>query len=106
MSFKNHQRQQFIIDTANAYTQRKISKRDFLRKMGLASIGFSAFATGMLGGTRRGRFGTPVQATTPQAMKDFLREAGKPYAGTKIRYTSEATPQRLLPISLKASSPS
>ena len=92
MSFKNHQRQQFIIDTANAYTQRKISKRDFLRKMGLAGIGFSAFATGMLGGTRRGRFGTPAQATTPQAMKDFLREAGKPYAGTKIRYTSEATP--------------
>ena len=34
MSFKSYDKQTFIIDTANAYTQRKISKRDFLSKMG------------------------------------------------------------------------
>ena len=46
MSFKNYDKQNFIIDTANAFTKRKISKRDFLSKMGIAGIGMSAFATG------------------------------------------------------------
>ena len=103
MSFKNHQRQQFIIDTANAYTKKEISKRDFLRKMGMAGIGFSAFGAGMLGGPRRrGQgLGNAAHATTPQAMKDFLREAGKPFAGTKIRYTSEATPPTVVANQLK-----
>ncbi|MEP6018354.1 MAG: extracellular solute-binding protein [Paracoccaceae bacterium] len=103
MSFKNHQRQQFIIDTANAYTQKKISKRDFLRKMGMVGIGFSAFGAGMLGGPRRRGhgLGNTAHATTPRAMKDFLREAGKPFAGTKIRYTSEATPPTVVANQLK-----
>ena len=103
MSFKNHQRQQFIVDTANAYTNKKISKRDFLRKMGMAGIGFSAFGAGMLGGPRRrGQgLGNAAHAATPQATKDFLREAGKPFAGTKIRYTSEATPPTVVANQLK-----
>ena len=37
MSFKSYDKQTFIIDAANAYTRRKISKRDFLSKMGMAS---------------------------------------------------------------------
>ena len=103
MNFKHHDRRNFIVDTANAYTRRKISKREFLRKMGMAGIVFSAFSTAMLGGGRRGRpFGiNPAHATTPQDMKDFLREAGKPFAGTKIRYTSEATPPTVVANQLK-----
>ncbi|MGQ0564677.1 MAG: ABC transporter substrate-binding protein [Gemmobacter sp.] len=101
MSFKNHQRQTFIIDAANALTQKKISKRDFLRKMGMAGVGFSAFSTGLLGRPRNGFFGSPAHATTPEAMASFLREAGKPFAGTTIRYTSEATPPTVVANQLK-----
>ncbi|MCY4209170.1 MAG: extracellular solute-binding protein [Roseovarius sp.] len=101
MSFKNHQKQSYIIDTANAFTNRKISKRDFLRRMGMAGVGFSAFSAGMLGRPRRGFFGTPAAATTPEDMANFLREAGKPYAGTTIRYTSEATPPTVVANELK-----
>jgi len=44
MSFKNFDRQTFIADAANAFTQKRISKREFLRKMGIAGVGFSAFS--------------------------------------------------------------
>ena len=54
MSFKEHDKRTYIIDSANAFTDRKISKREFLRRMGLAGIGFSSFGLGMLGGHRRG----------------------------------------------------
>lgn len=95
MSSDKHRKRTYIVDTANAFTERRISKREFLRRMGLAGIGFSAFSAGMLGVGRRPRGGLGVDqahATTPQEMRDFLREAGKPFAGTTIRYTSEATP--------------
>ena len=94
MSFKNYDKQNFIIDTANAYTRRKISKRDFLSKMGIAGIGMSAFATGVLGGARpfRGNMAHAAENNTPEDVAKFLKEAGKSFAGTTIRYTSEATP--------------
>src|SRR5207245_11268793 len=57
MSLKEHDKRTFIIDSANAYTARQISKREFLRRMGLAGIGFSSFGLAMLGGYRRGRRG-------------------------------------------------
>ncbi|MEM9710051.1 MAG: extracellular solute-binding protein [Pseudomonadota bacterium] len=104
MSFKNHQRQQFIIDTANAYTRRKITKRDFLRKLGMAGVGFSAFGAGMLGGHNRGRglqLGNMARAEGHTGMNDWLREVGKPFAGTTIRYTSEATPPTVVANELK-----
>ena len=41
MSFKRFATQTFIVDTANAYTERRITKREFLRRMGLAGTGFS-----------------------------------------------------------------
>ena len=44
MSFKKHDKKTFIADTARDFAARRISKRDFLRKMGLAGVGFSAFA--------------------------------------------------------------
>ena len=101
MSFRNHQRQTYIIDSANAFTQKKISKREFLRRIGLAGVGISAFGVGMLGRPRRGMFGSPAHATTPEDMANFLREAGKPFAGTTIRYTSEATPPTVVANELK-----
>lgn len=101
MSFKNFQRQTFIVDTANAFTKKQISKRDFLKKMGIAGIGFSAFSAGMLGGTRKGFLGTPAYAETPENIANFLKNAGKPFAGTTIRYTSEATPPTVVVNKLK-----
>ena len=51
MSFKNYDQQTFIADAAHAYTDRRISKREFLRRMGMAGVGFSAFGLGMLAAT-------------------------------------------------------
>ena len=94
MSFKRFQKQNFIIDTANAFTSKRISKRDFLKKMGIAGVGVSAYSAGLLG-TSRPFYGNVAHAqenNTPEDVANFLREAGKPFAGTTIRYTSEATP--------------
>lgn len=106
MSFRNTETQNYIVKAANAFTKREISKRDFLRKMGIAGIGFSAFATGVLGSTRRGRFSSAALAAAedqmPEDAKNFFREAGKPFAGTTIRYTSEATPPTNVLNTLKA----
>ena len=51
MSFKDHDKKTFIADTARAYASRRISKRDFMKKMAMAGVGFSAFSAGMLGNT-------------------------------------------------------
>jgi len=95
MSFKSFDKQNFIIDAANKFTAGKMTKRDFLKKMGIAGVGMSAYSAGMLGGNNRPFFGNLAHAqdsTTPPEIADFLREAGKPFAGKTIRYTSEATP--------------
>lgn len=105
MSFKNHDRQSFIIKTANDFTNKRISKRKFLHNMGLAGIGLSAFSAGMLGGSRpfRGNMALAQAANnTPEDVAKFLREAGKPYAGTTIRYTSESTPPTVVLNQLKS----
>lgn len=104
MSFKSFQRQNYIVDTANAFSKRKISKRDFMRKMGMAGIGFSAFSAGMLGGRRPFNINMAHAAenNTPEDIANFLREAGKPFAGTTIRYTSEATPPTVILDQLKS----
>lgn len=102
MSYKNHDKQNFIIDTANDFTAKRISKRDFLRKMGTAGIGFSALATGMLGTGGRGSMAHAQTAgNTPEDVANFLREAGRPFAGTTIRYTSESTPPTVVVNQLK-----
>ena len=41
MSFKGFDRQTYIVDSAKAFGSRKISKREFMRRMGMAGIGFS-----------------------------------------------------------------
>ena len=104
MSFRNHDKQRFIIDSANDFTKKRISKRTFLKNMGMAGIGMSAFAAGTLGGFRP--FGNMAMADahgeTPEDVANFLREAGKPYAGTTIRYTSESTPPTVVLNQLKS----
>src|SRR5258708_21375612 len=97
MSSKKHDKHTYIIDSANAYTDRRISKREFLRRMGLAGIGFSAFGLGMLGGHRRGvrGFGFAESAYAdglPDNQAKWLKEVGSKFKAAKIRYTTDSTP--------------
>jgi multiple sugar transport system substrate-binding protein len=97
VSFKEHDKRTFIIDSANAYTARRLSKRALLRRMGLTGIGFSSFGLALLGGHRRDRrgFGLAQPASAeglPDQQARWLREVGRGYRGTKVRFTSEATP--------------
>ncbi len=97
MSFREHDKKTFIADTARDFAARRISKRDFLRKMGMAGVGFSAFAVGPArqsrGLPRRHRLiGTAAYAQTPEEMTKWLKDVGGQFKGTKVRYTSEATP--------------
>jgi multiple sugar transport system substrate-binding protein len=95
MGFKTYDKQTFIADSAKAFADRRITKREFLRRMGLAGIGFSAFSLAMLGNNRP--FRNPglisrANAELPDDQKKFLKEVGSKFKGAKIRYTSEATP--------------
>ena len=95
MGFKRHDKQTFIADSAAAFASRRITKREFLRRMGLAGIGFSAFSLAMMGNTRP--FRNPglisrANAALPDDQVKFLKEVGGQFKGAKIRYTSEATP--------------
>src|SRR3954471_2674687 len=97
MSFKDYDKKTFIADTARDFAARRISKREFLRKTGMAGIGFSAFAAGLLGNTRPfrgnlGLLGSEAQAQNADEMNKWLKDVGSKFKGTKIRYTSEATP--------------
>lgn len=101
MSFKKFDKQTFIVDTANAFSDRQISKRDFMRKMGMAGIGFSAFGAGLLGNQRGmrkgGLLGTPAMADgLPDDQAKWLKDVGSKFKGAKIRYTSESTPPTVI----------
>jgi multiple sugar transport system substrate-binding protein len=101
VSFKEHDRRTFIVDSCNAYSRKRISKREFLRRMGLAGVGLSTFAGSMLGSQRpffgqRGLNLGAAQAQTPPDIETWLREVGGKYAGTKIRYSTEATPPSIV----------
>ena len=96
MSFKDHDKKNFIADVARDFAARRISKRDFMKKMALAGVGFSAFSAGLLGGQRGfrgnlGLIGTEAMAQDA-SVTQWLKDVGSPFKGTKIRYTSEATP--------------
>ena len=67
MSFREHDKKTFIADTARDFAARRISKRDFLKRMSMAGVGLSAFGVSLLGNTRpyRGNlslFGTEAMA--------------------------------------------
>jgi multiple sugar transport system substrate-binding protein len=96
MSFKEYDRKTHIADLARAYASRRISKREFLKKVGLAGVGFSAFNAGLLGNTR-GFYGDTSLIGTEAMAQDasvtqWLKDVGSKFKGTTIRYTSEATP--------------
>ena len=101
MGFREHDKRTFIVDACNDFTARRITKRDFLRKMGMAGLGFGAFSGSMLGMGRpfRGLTGlgtTAAMAQTPPDGEKWLKEVGGKYAGTKIRYSTEATPPSIV----------
>jgi multiple sugar transport system substrate-binding protein len=95
MGFKKHYKQTFIADSAAAFASRRITKREFLRRMGLAGIGFSAYSLGMLGNSRPLRTAGLISRATadlPDDQRRFLKDVGRNFKGARIRYTSEATP--------------
>src|SRR5215472_1704037 len=95
LSFSNADRKGFIAESARSFAGRRIGKREFLRRLGLAGVGLSSFAATMLGGNRRFRaLAAPApDQTGPSAdLTNWLRDVGRKYKGTKIRYVSEATP--------------
>jgi multiple sugar transport system substrate-binding protein len=101
VSFKEHDKKTFIADACADFTARRISKRDFMRKMAVGGIGFSAFAASFLGGARpfKGLTGLgteAAQAQTPPDIEKWLKEVGGKYKGTKIRYSTEATPPSIV----------
>ncbi len=99
MSFKEHDKKTFITDTARAYAERRISKREFLRRTAMAGVGFSAASMMMLGGHKRGQNilapSRAEAANTPEVEK-WLKDVGGKFKGTKIKYTSEATPPSIV----------
>ncbi len=104
MSFKDYDKKTYIADLAKDFGARRISKRDFLRKAGMVGIGFSAFNTMLLGGTRpfrgNGLIGDAAYAQDAE-MNKWLKDVSTPFKGTKIRYTSEATPPTVVLDKLK-----
>ncbi len=97
MSFKEHDKQTFIIDAAKDFADRRISKRSFLKKMGMAGVAFSAFGAGMLANPRKFRgnlslLGNEALAEGDPNVNAWLKDVGSKFKGTKIRYTTEATP--------------
>ena len=55
MSFREYDKKTYIADLARDFAARRISKRSFLKKAGLAGVGFSAFNLALLGNVRRDR---------------------------------------------------
>ncbi len=104
MNFRDYDKKTFIIDAARDFGSRSISKRDFLRKMGTAGVGFSAFNLALLGGTRpfrgNGLIGDAAHAQDADMTK-WLKDVSGPFKGAKIRYTSEATPPTVVLDKLK-----
>ena len=105
MSFKDYDKKTFIADTARDFANRRISKRDFLKKIGMAGVGLSAFSAGMLGNARGFRGDTSLIGTEAFAqdadVTKWLKDVSGPFKGTKIRYTSEATPPTVVLDKLK-----
>jgi multiple sugar transport system substrate-binding protein len=107
MSFREYDKKTYIADTARDFAARRISKRAFLKKVGMAGVGFSAFSAGLLGNSRRfngnlNLIGTPAFAEGDPEVNKWLKDVGSKFKGTKIRYTSEATPPTVVLDKLKA----
>ena len=93
-------RKRLVAEAAEAFAARRIGKRAFLRRLGLAGIGLSGFAATMLGGNRpfstRPSMQALAQGGPPTELTRWLRDVGSRHKGTTIRYVSEATPPTLV----------
>lgn len=98
MSFREHDRKTFIADAAADFAARRISKRTFFKRLAIGGVGLSAFAASHLGGQRPfgGLVPNAAAAEASDEMKAWLTDVGKPFKGTRIRYTSEATPPTIV----------
>jgi len=99
-STKDGDRKSLVADSARAFARRQIGKRAFLRRLAVAGVGLSSFATAMLGG------GRPIPRLIPGSaradtgaspeMTRWLRDVGGKHRGTRIRYVSEPTPPTMV----------
>ena len=85
-------RKQYVADSAGAFAARRIGKREFLRRLGMAGIGLSGFAATMLGGSRPFSAPARAQGGPSEDLTKWLRDVGSKHRGTTIRFVSEATP--------------
>jgi multiple sugar transport system substrate-binding protein len=93
-------RKGYVAKAAQAFAHRRIGRREFLRRLALAGVGLSSFATAMLGSNRRfaGGVATPALAdegASPEMTK-WLQAVGRKHAGSKIRFVSERTPPTMV----------
>ena len=99
-------RKGYVADSARAFAERRIGKREFLRRLAVAGVGLSSFATGMLGGNRPFSGIAPALAQTQAnsgpspEMAKWLRDVGSKFRGTRIRFISETTPPTMVARSL------
>ncbi len=80
MSFREHDKKTFIADTARDFAARRISKRDFLKKLSIAGVGLSAFSAGMLGNPRGFRGDTSLIGTEAFAQDASVTQWLKQYS--------------------------
>jgi len=97
---KDSDRKDYIADSARAFAERHIGKREFLRRLAIAGVGLSSFAAAMLGGNRPFPGIMSMQALADSGasaeMTKWLRDVGSKYKGTKIRFVSEPTPPTII----------
>jgi multiple sugar transport system substrate-binding protein len=97
---KDSDRKDHIAGSARAFAERRIGKREFLRRLGIAGVGLSSFAASMLGGNRLfpGIASTQALADSGASteMTKWLQDVGRKYKGTKIRFVSEPTPPTIV----------
>ena len=99
-------RKGYVADSARAFAERRIGKREFLRRLAVAGVGLSSFATAMLGGNRPFSGIAPALAQTQAnsgpspEMAKWLRDVGSKFRGTRIRFISETTPPTMVARSL------
>src|SRR5262252_7260636 len=79
-----NERKGFIADSARSFAARRIGKREFLRRLGLAGVGLSSFAATMLGGNRHFRAvaaPAPDQTGPSADLTNWLRDVGGKFKG-------------------------
>ncbi len=93
-------RKGYVANAAQAFTLRRIGRREFIRRLALAGVGLSSFATAMLGIDRRSPAGIAPPALADEGaaaeMAAWLRAVGTRHAGSKIRFVSESTPPTMV----------